>query len=129
MIFVETEVKIERAIKTHDTEKLVTRFCLFGMYFHANLCKKENCSTCKFLNDYIWFLLWGSSSREEKICIFQDHCRNNHREFYCLFLLFFSLTKSEVEKVNLNGTLKGLLIDQCRKPPMKDDGGRVLKKN
>ena len=31
-----------------SSEKLATRFCLLGMYFHFNLCKKEDCSACKF---------------------------------------------------------------------------------
>ena len=45
MSFVETEVEIETALQAHNTEKLVTRFCLLMMYFHFNLCKKEGCST------------------------------------------------------------------------------------
>ena len=67
MIFVEAAVKVQRAIEAHDLVKLVTRFCLLGMYFHVNLCEKKDCSTCKFLDTHINFLLWGSSSREERI--------------------------------------------------------------
>ena len=62
MSFVETEVEIETALQAHNTEKLVTKFCLLMMYFHFNLCKKEGCSACKFLDTYINFLLWGSFS-------------------------------------------------------------------
>ena len=115
MSFVETEVEIETALQAHNTEKLVTRFCLLMMYFHFNLCKKEGCSTWKFLDTYINFLLWGKFSWEERISSFLDRCRKNHKQFYFLFSLFCSLTKSGVEKVNLNDKLKALLIVQYGK--------------
>lgn len=80
--------------------------------FHINLCEKEDCSACKFLDIYISFLVWGSSSSEDEISFFHHYYGKNYNEFYFLFSLFFSLTKSELEKVNLDGTLKRLLIDQ-----------------
>lgn len=75
--------------RNSSSEKLVTRFCLLGMYFHFNLCKKEDCSACKFQDIYICFLLWGSSCREEKNLFLQEHCRKNYNKFHGLFSLFF----------------------------------------
>ena len=59
MSFVETEVEIETALQAHNTEKLVTRFCLLMMYFHFNLCKKEGCSTSKIFRYLYQFFVVG----------------------------------------------------------------------
>ena len=53
MSFFETAVETERANEAHNTEKLVARFGFLRTYFHINMCEKEDCSTCKFLDIYI----------------------------------------------------------------------------
>ena len=79
MKFVETAVEIERCREAHDTEELVTKFCLLSMYFHVNLCTKINC-------------------KEEKILHFHAHCRQNPYQFYSLNCLLLSLAQAERER-------------------------------
>ena len=110
MKFFETTVEIERIIEAHNTEKIITRFCVLCMHFHVNLCSRGSCCTCKFVNELVTFLLSSDSSAEEKVLNFQKHSRLNHKEIYGLHSLLKSLAEEERKKVNLNDKLKNLLI-------------------
>ena len=110
MKFVETAVEIEKIIELHSTEKIITRFCVLCKHFHVNLCSRDSCCTCKFVNEFVTFLLWSDSSAEEKVLNFQKHCRLNQKEFYDLHSLLKSLAEEERKNVNINDKLKNLLI-------------------
>ena len=63
MKFVETAVDIQRCIEARNTEKLITKFCLFSVHLHVNLCPRANCKVCKFVQEYLNFccgviILW-----------------------------------------------------------------------
>ena len=118
MKFVETTVEIEKIIKAHYTEKII-RFCVLCMHFHVNLCSRGSCCTCKFVNEFVTFLMWSDSSAEENVPNFQKHCRLNHKEFYGLHSLLKSLAEEERKKVNLNDKLKSLLISNDGKQNRK----------
>ena len=66
MKIVETAVEIE-IIEINCTEKIILRFGVLCMHFHLNLCLRKNCCSCKFVNEFVTFLLRTDFSAEESV--------------------------------------------------------------
>ena len=50
-----TAVEIENIIETHNTKKIIIRFCVLML---VNLCSRASFCTCKFVNEFVTFLMW-----------------------------------------------------------------------
>ena len=106
---VERAVEIGKIIQAHNTEQIITRFYVLCMHFHVNLCSRGSCCTCKFVNEFVTFLLRSDSSTEE-VLNFKKHCRLNQKECYGLHSCLKTLAEEERKKVNLNSKVKNLVI-------------------
>ena len=93
MKIVETAVEIEKNIESHCTEKIIMRFGVLYMSFHVNLCLRKNCCSCKFVNEFVIFLLQTDFSAKKKC--FQRQCCIYHKEFYDFHRLLISLAERE----------------------------------
>lgn len=94
MKIVETVVDIEGIIESHCTEKRIKRFGVLCMHFHINLCLRKNCSSCKFVNEFVTFC-YGLIFLPKKVFDFQHHFRIHHKEFHDFHHLLMSLVEKE----------------------------------
>ena len=67
MKFEETAIDIEKVIEKFQDVKIIYRCCLLSMYYHVNLCKRNNCKCCDFIMDFNSFLLFGEPKGSEEI--------------------------------------------------------------
>ena len=74
------------------------RFRVLCMHFHVNLCLRKNCCSCKFVNEFVTFLLRTGFSAEKRVFDFQRHCCIYHKEFYDFHCVLMSLAEEE-EKI------------------------------
>ena len=95
-----------KIIQAHNTEQIITRFYVLCMHFHVNLCSRGSCCTCKFVNEFVTFLLRSDSSTEEKVLNFKKHCSLNHKECYGLHSCLKTLAEEERKKSKFKQEIK-----------------------
>ena len=111
MRYQETAVEIEKEIEKFNRAQRICRFVLLCINYHLNLCRKTDCSNCKFILEHRNFFLdsYSKKNSEEMIDYSQQYCRKNDDDFYLLSCFLRSLIAIERGRLELENKLKKTL--------------------